>query len=95
MDMNREWTQFAADAEVAEFGTARLCAAHNKLRAEANALRKVAQAAARSVLNPAWAGVCDEDVALEGALCEAGMLPTPRRTAATETALLSRDIHEC
>lgn len=37
-------------------------------------LEKVAYAAARSVQNPAWAGMCDEDVALEAALREAGLL---------------------
>jgi hypothetical protein len=34
MDFNREWTQFAADAEVEHHGTARLCKAHNRLREE-------------------------------------------------------------
>ena len=74
MDMNRTWTQFAADAEVEHYGTARLCVAHNALRAEVALLRVVAAAAVRSVLNPAWAGVCDEDVELERALQAAGML---------------------
>jgi cell division protein FtsB len=39
MDMNRTWTQFAADAEVDRYGTARLCEAHNALRAEVERLR--------------------------------------------------------
>jgi hypothetical protein len=42
---------------------------------ELEQLRKVAIAAARSVSNPAWAGVCDEDMELELALREAGFLP--------------------
>lgn len=74
MNTNRQWTQFAVDAEVDHFGTVRLCAAHNALRDEVARLRKVAEAAARSVLNPAWAGVCDENVELESALREAGFL---------------------
>lgn len=36
MDISREWTTFALDAEVEAFGTARLCKAHN---AEIAALR--------------------------------------------------------
>lgn len=32
MDFNREWTQFALDAEVDHFGTARIAKAHNALR---------------------------------------------------------------
>ena len=74
MNMNGKWTQFATDAEVEHFGTARLCAVHNKLLAEAGKLRKVAEAAARSVMQPTWAGVCDEDVELKAALREAGFL---------------------
>jgi len=74
MDTNRRWTQFAADAEVDRFGTARLCAAHNSLRDEVEKLRRVAEAAARSVTQPAWAGVCDEDIELESALRAAGLL---------------------
>ena len=42
---------------------------------ELEQLRKVAIAAARSVSNPAWAGVCDEDMELELALRDAGFLP--------------------
>lgn len=34
MNFNREWTQFALDAEVDHFGTARIAKAHNALRAE-------------------------------------------------------------
>ena len=34
MDFNREWTQFALDAEFDHFGTARIAKAHNALRAE-------------------------------------------------------------
>ena len=74
MDMNRTWTQFAADAEVYRYGTARLCVAHNALRAEVLLLRAVAAAAVRSVRNPAWAGVCDEDVELERVLRAAGLV---------------------
>lgn len=74
MDMNRKWTQFAADAEVDHYGTARLCAAHNALCSEVLLLRVVAAAAVRSVRNPAWSGVCDEDVELERVLHAAGLL---------------------
>lgn len=42
--------------------------------AEIERLRAVAEAAVRSVSNPAWAGVCDEDVQLERVLREAGLL---------------------
>jgi hypothetical protein len=45
---------------------------------ELEQLRKVAIAAARSVSNPAWAGVCDEDMELELALREAGFLPSKK-----------------
>jgi hypothetical protein len=34
MDFNREWTQFALDAEVDCFGTGRIAKAHNALRTE-------------------------------------------------------------
>lgn len=34
MDFDRDWTQFALDAEVEHFGTDRIAKAHNKLRAE-------------------------------------------------------------
>lgn len=37
-------------------------------------LRAIAAAAERSVMNPAWAGVCDEDVELERALLAGGFL---------------------
>ena len=46
-----------------------------KLYSEVEQLRKVAAAASRSVSNPAWAGVCDEDVELERVLREAKLLP--------------------
>lgn len=46
-----------------------------KLLKEIEKLRVIAAAAVRSVSNPAWAGVCDEDVELERVLREAGMLP--------------------
>lgn len=49
---------------------ARLTALHNDMLAEIEALTAVALAAAASVRNPAWAGVCDEDVALEEALLQ-------------------------
>jgi hypothetical protein len=38
-------------------------------------LRRIAELAAASVRNPAWSGICDEDVALEIALRDAGFLP--------------------
>lgn len=47
--------------------------------AEIERLRPVAAAAARSVMSPTWAGVCDEDVGLELALLGASMLPATRR----------------
>jgi hypothetical protein len=37
---------------------------------------RVVEAARRCVLNPAWCGVCDEDVQLETALRDAGLLPS-------------------
>ena len=39
MDFNRDWTQFALDAEVDAYGTARIVKAHNALRAENRRLR--------------------------------------------------------
>ena len=47
------------------------------MHASASYLRRagpVIRAARRCVLNPAWAGVCDEDVALEKALRDGGWL---------------------
>jgi len=44
------------------------------LAKEIERLRAIAAAAVRSVSNPAWAGVCDEDVELERVLREAGFL---------------------
>ena len=41
------------------------------------ALEQIAQAAVRSVHNPAWAGVCDEDVLLEATLRKHGFLNAP------------------
>jgi hypothetical protein len=41
---------------------------------EIERLRVIAAAAVRSVSNPAWAGVCDEDVDLERVLREAGLM---------------------
>lgn len=38
MDFNREWTQFALDAEVDHYGTARIAKAHNALRSEVASL---------------------------------------------------------
>jgi hypothetical protein len=38
MDFNREWTQFALDAEVDHYGTARIAKAQNALRAEVGTL---------------------------------------------------------
>jgi hypothetical protein len=40
MDFDREWTQFAVDAEVEHYGTKRLTEAHNSLRSELERLRK-------------------------------------------------------
>jgi hypothetical protein len=40
MDLNRNWTVFAADAECDAYGTTRLCNAHNALRAENERLRE-------------------------------------------------------
>ncbi len=45
--------------------------------AEYGRMRAVIDAAVRAVTQPAWAGVCDEDVALEDALREGGWLPKP------------------
>ena len=42
--------------------------------AEIERLRVIAAAAVRAVSNPAWAGVCDEDLELERVLREAGLL---------------------
>ena len=43
MDFNRQWTPFALDAEVEHFGTSRIAAAHNDLRAEVERLRADAE----------------------------------------------------
>ena len=40
MDFDREWTQFACDAEVEHFGTGRIAKAHNALRADLLACRE-------------------------------------------------------
>ena len=45
-----------------------------QLIAERNKLSLVAAAAKASVQNPAWAGVCDEDIDLEQALRDAGIM---------------------
>jgi hypothetical protein len=39
MDFNRQWTQFALDAEVDHYGTGRIAKAHNELLAEVLRLR--------------------------------------------------------
>lgn len=39
-DLNRQWTQFALEAEYDAFGMARIVAAHNKLRAELEELKR-------------------------------------------------------
>lgn len=49
-------------------------AAWDARSAHVAALEDVAQAAAASVKNPAWCGVCDEDVLLEQALRRAGLI---------------------
>ena len=41
------------------------CDEIERLRAENEALNAVYKAAKRCVANPAWAGICDEDVELE------------------------------
>lgn len=53
---------------------------NKKLYSEVEQLRKIATAAARSVSNPAWAGVCDEDVELERVLREGKFLPEKTAT---------------
>lgn len=50
-----------------------LVADHPLAKEQLERLRKVADAALLSVQNPAWSGVCDEDVALEAALKDAGL----------------------
>ena len=50
----------------------------NDAAAALESAEKVVEAARRCVLNPAWAGVCDEDVALEQALRDAGLLAPNR-----------------
>jgi len=68
MDFTRRWTAFALDVEVASYGTERIAKAHNRLREEHARLCVVVAAAQGCIDNPSWAGVCDEDVALEQAL---------------------------
>lgn len=43
MDFNREWTQFALEAEIDHFGTARIVKAHNALRRDAEALEELVE----------------------------------------------------
>ncbi len=50
MDFNRDWTQFAADAETHDFGTARLVRVHNELRAEVKRLLEIIEAVKRETL---------------------------------------------
>lgn len=49
---------------------------HPEARKELENYRKITKAAIAVVKNPAWAGVCDEDVSLELTLKEAGELDT-------------------
>lgn len=46
---------------------------------ELRQLRKIAEAATKCVKNSAWAGICDEDIALEQALHEAGWLEKTKK----------------
>lgn len=43
----------------------KLTALHNEMLEDMDVLRLLASAAIACVRNPAWAGVCDEDVGLE------------------------------
>ena len=43
MEFNRAWTQFAVDAEIDAFGTARLVKAHNALRQQLAECREAIQ----------------------------------------------------
>lgn len=45
---------------------------------------------ARSVLNPAWAGVCDEDIALEQALMAGGYLSGRNLSAPVDDRVTER-----
>ena len=40
MDFDRDWTQFAMDAEIETYGLARIAKAHNDLRAEVARLER-------------------------------------------------------
>ncbi len=53
-------------------------------------LRAIAAAAERSVLNPAWAGVCDEDIALEQALMAGGYLSGRNLSAPVDDCVTAR-----
>lgn len=49
MDFNREWTQFALEAEVEHYGTARIAKAHNALLCEVSSLEARIQELEREV----------------------------------------------
>ena len=62
MDMNRDWTPFAVDAEVEHFGTSRLCKAHNSLRTSVDFYRcrcEALQAVQSQMRDPERKMVCD------------------------------------
>lgn len=62
MDMNRDWTPFAVEAEVEAFGTSRLCKAHNSLRSSAEFYRRrceALQAIQSQMRDPERNMVCD------------------------------------
>ena len=64
MDFNREWTQFALDAEVDHYGTARIATAHNALRSEAASLEARIQELEREVEHQgqvAWNRLSDDE----------------------------------
>jgi hypothetical protein len=58
---------------------------HPVARKQLLQMRKIVNAAIAVVTNPAWAGICDEDVMLEQALLEAGEIPCVEvRSTSTE-----------
>jgi hypothetical protein len=56
MDFDREWTQFALEAEIDAFGVRGICTAHNDLRLEVERLKE-----RENKWQEAEASVCPED----------------------------------
>lgn len=62
MDMDKEWTPFAVDTEMEQFGSLRLCKAHNSLRDDVDFYRcrcEAIEAIQSQMRDPERQMVCD------------------------------------